>query len=205
MSNEAEASGRFLTPGEVCRCRIQPVVRNEGANDETMPGGENDFSFLRFGFADYPSVTSRLVERCLRSAPVDVNQQRLVLEICRLGIVTGNYLFGVHGPIVVAARPTNDICKPGVCVDKGGFNLEGRFVIHSMTVDDVCHLKSGKAYLPEPFYLIAKFVAFQVLLVADMRKYAIALALPDIECLRVPWVNESVDIGQGLFILLPGR
>jgi hypothetical protein len=39
---------------------IQPVVCNEGANDNALQGGKNNLSLLGFGFADLPSVTSCL-------------------------------------------------------------------------------------------------------------------------------------------------
>ena len=72
-----------------------------------------------------------------------------------------------------------------ISVNEGGFNLEGSLLIHSVAVHNACDLEARDADSPYALHLIVEIIAFQILLGADMREDTIALALPDIESVKV--------------------
>jgi hypothetical protein len=55
-------------------------------------------------------------------------------------------------------------------------------------------LETGKANLPYALEFVVEVIAFEAFLGADVRKDAIAPALPDIEGLPVSRVDEPVDV-----------
>src|SRR6266545_5124576 len=129
-------------------------MRNEGTNDQTLLGGENNFRLLGLSLADLPGVTSGVVQRGLGGAPVDANQQRPVLKHCWLGTIAPHNLLGVHRPVVVVPRSSSNIGKPRIGIDKRSLNLKGGLAIHAMAMNNMSYLKTSKTYVPDALYLI---------------------------------------------------
>lgn len=67
----------FRTTREIGRGGLQPVVRNERPDDQTLHGKENDLRLLRLLLVNLPRVPRSLIERPLRRTSVDVIRRAL--------------------------------------------------------------------------------------------------------------------------------
>ena len=65
-------------------------------------------------------------------------------------------------------------------------------------MNDMSDLEAVEANVPDAPELVTEIVAFQALLVVDVGEDTIPLALPDVEGLAVPRVNEPVDVSLEL-------
>ena len=119
-ADEAVPSRHRLMAREILCRRGQPILCLKHLNNDAMTHGKNDLGTPGLLYANLPSVSVRLVQRCFRGTSIDIDHEGAVLELGHLRLIAVDDFPRVHGTKLVTTGTDHGIRQSGVCVNQRG-------------------------------------------------------------------------------------